>query len=176
MIQDIIDDIQRVRIHAIDNKQDGIGGMLENIINKLQRRDMFLLHDWNKGGKPVLCIDFDGVISQYKHGWQGVARLDGELPMEGAFDFIRKAINHFSVLIFSARCNDPQGIGAMCEWMKEHGLEGWIVNQLVFQPGKPSFFVHIDDRSIQFTGDWSKLDPEELLNYKPWYYSLPDYR
>ena len=33
---------------------------------------------------------------------------------------------------------------------------------------KPAATVTIDDRAMEFNGDWSSYDPEHLLTFKPW--------
>lgn len=62
--------------------------------------------------KPILCLDFDGVIHSYVSGWQG-ANAVADPPVKGAFTFIKNALNHFDVYIFSSRSNQPGGIAAM---------------------------------------------------------------
>jgi hypothetical protein len=37
--------------------------------------------------KPILCLDFDGVIHSYTRGWSG-ANVVSDAPVKGAFDFI----------------------------------------------------------------------------------------
>ena len=130
----------------------------------------WLLPLWRDLKKPILCVDFDGCISNYKHPWRGVAELTGDSPVPGAFDFLEKAIKKFTVLIFSSRCNAMEGIAAMQGWMLSNGLKKEVLDELYFQPGKPSAFMIIDDRARQFTGDWSEFDPDEMLKFEPWYY------
>jgi hypothetical protein len=46
-----------------------------------------------------------------------------------------------------------------------------IANQLTFTAEKGAMFIGIDDRVIQFRGDWSdpQFEPERLLAFTPWY-------
>jgi hypothetical protein len=62
--------------------------------------------------KPILCLDFDGVIHSYTSGWQGAAIIPDQ-PVEGALNFIYRATDHFRVAIFSSRSNQPGGVDAM---------------------------------------------------------------
>ena len=63
-------------------------------------------------GKPILCLDFDGVIHSYTSGWKG-ADVIPDPPVDGALDFLERASAHFDVQIFSSRSNQPGGIEAM---------------------------------------------------------------
>lgn len=110
--------------------------------------------------KPILSLDFDGVIHWYRHGWKGLTVIDDE-PVPGAKEFIEKAQNHFEIVIFSSRSSSKAGIEAMQAWMKKYGFP-----KVTFAKDKPKAFLTIDDRAIQFKGDW--VEPEELLNFKPW--------
>ena len=110
--------------------------------------------------KPVLSLDFDGVLHWYRNGWKGAAVIDDE-PTPGAVEFVTNAQNYFKVVIYSSRSNQPGGIEAMQAWMKKHGFP-----EVEFAKEKPKAFLTIDDRAINFQGEWS--DPQELLKFKPW--------
>lgn len=120
--------------------------------------------------KPILCLDFDGVIHSYAIGWKG-ADVIPDLPVEGAFAFIAEAVKHFRVAIFSSRTNQPGGLDAMKDWFTfqtEIGFRdrpGWV-DQLEWPLEKPPAMVTIDDRAITFTGEWPSM--ESLLAFKPW--------
>jgi hypothetical protein len=153
---------------------DGNRIQLQSIINKLKEQEKWLLPDWRELKKPIMCLDFDGVVSEYKHGWEGPGTIN-DIPVPGAIEFIQKALKHFHVLIFSSRCNHPEGIAAMKEWLLTNGLQS--VSELHFQPGKPSFSIMIDDRALKFNGDWNMHEPIQLARYfKPWYYHRAGWR
>ena len=110
--------------------------------------------------KPILSLDFDGVLHWYRNGWKGAAIIDDE-PTPGAVDFVNNAQNYFKIVVFSSRSNQAGGIEAMKKWMENHGFP-----EVSFATEKPKAFLTIDDRAIRFEGTW--FDPEELLKFQPW--------
>lgn len=110
--------------------------------------------------KPILCLDFDGVIHWYRNGWKGIAVIDDE-PVPGAKEFIENAQNYFRIVVYSSRSSSEAGIQAMQNWMEKNGFP-----KVNFAKEKPKAFLTIDDRALQFTGEW--FDPEALLSFKPW--------
>jgi hypothetical protein len=61
----------------------------------------------------------------------------------------------------------------MAQWVDYHlchtfdlGTARLIYSELKFPENKPPALVSIDDRVIQFTGQWPSI--EELKNFKPW--------
>ncbi len=110
--------------------------------------------------KPTLCLDFDGVIHWYRNGWKGVAVIDDD-PVPGAKEFIENAQNYFKIVVYSSRSSSETGIQAMQKWMEKNGFP-----KVSFAKEKPKAFLTIDDRALQFTGEW--FDPEALLSFKPW--------
>lgn len=124
--------------------------------------------------KPILCLDFDGVIHAYTSGWQGAAVIP-DPPVDGALNFIINAQSVFTVAIYSTRSHQPGGREAMRAWLKMHyaaALDGgWkeaerVLKDVEFPETKPPAFVGIDDRQITFTGQWPALDV--LQNFTPW--------
>lgn len=114
--------------------------------------------------KPLLCVDFDGVIHEYVSGWEAADVIrDGPVP--GAIEFLEEAVEHFQVAIFSARSNQPGGMDAMKEWLSMH-LECGAFESLQWPTEKPPARVSIDDRALTFTGEWP--DMQDLLDFKPW--------
>jgi hypothetical protein len=112
--------------------------------------------------KPILCLDFDGVIHDYRHGWSGASIVDGE-PVPGSIEFLHAAIERFQVMVFSSRTHQFGGITAMEQWMKRHSMPTLALS---FPGNKPPAFVTLDDRAITFTGEWPSID--SLLAFKPW--------
>ena len=120
--------------------------------------------------KPILCLDFDGVIHSYTSLWKS-ADIIPDPPVPGAFDFIAEAVGHFRVVIFSSRSHQPGGIEAMKDWLcanTEIGFRDkprWI-DQIEWPTEKPSAMLTLDDRAITFIGQWPSI--ESLLAFKPW--------
>lgn len=122
--------------------------------------------------KPILCLDFDGVIHSYASGWQGAAIIS-DPPVDGAIAFMLAALGQFDVVIFSSRSNQPGGLRAMQTWLKLHADGAWYespvgpgLKDVRFVTEKPAALVTIDDRAITFDGTWPSLDL--LKEFKPW--------
>ena len=75
-----------------------------------------------KKEKPILLLDFDGVLNSYSSGWKG-ARVIPDPPVPGALEFIVEAIEHFQVCIYSARSRHVGGKRAMKKWLRKHYIE-----------------------------------------------------
>ena len=126
-------------------------------------------------GKPILCLDFDGVVHSYTSGWQG-ADVIPDPPVPGAMDFLYRCLGKFRVAIFSSRSNQPSGIQAMRTWLARYaeadlGREklGWETpwwTAIEWPTEKPPAFLTIDDRALTFTGEWPAIN--DLLAFKPW--------
>jgi hypothetical protein len=133
--------------------------------------------------KPILCVDFDGVIHSYTNGWKGACVIP-DPPVPGALRWLWKATEWFDVHIYSSRTKDEHGREAMLAWMvdksREEFGEGHPMSEIrgdlspehqypiTFSHEKPAAFLTIDDRAVCFHGDWNELEPSELLSFKPW--------
>jgi hypothetical protein len=124
--------------------------------------------------KPILCLDFDGVIHSYTSGWQG-ADVVSDVPVDGAMLFIWNISDHFQINIFSSRSNQSGGIHAMKSWLTRHFRDFWsadrthcddILAEIKWPKEKPAAFITIDDRALTFDGVWPSID--SLKAFKPW--------
>lgn len=142
--------------------------------------------------KPILCLDFDGVLHGYQSGWRG-ARTVPDPPVPGAMKFLIDALDHFEVAIHSSRSRYFGGRGAMKAWLRHHLCEHFwagggtdvsnlyasadydehyllkadlIVKRISFPLWKPPAHVTLDDRAVTFEGAWPAM--EHLKNFKPW--------
>lgn len=123
--------------------------------------------------KPIICIDFDGVIHSYDRGWQD-GNIYGHVT-SGFWQWATRASALFTLMIYSSRSKTPEGIAAMGEWLDAQWEEYAAQRMprpdrpaLAFAHEKPPAFLTIDDRAIQFRGDWSDLNPETLRKYEVW--------
>lgn len=125
-------------------------------------------------GKPILCLDFDGVCHSYASGWKGAENIpDDYVP--GLFEFLEAVKDDFDIQVFSSRSHQKGGVEAMTFWFVEQrklwrsrGRKPPIDTplNLSFPKEKPAAMVSIDDRCLLFTGEWPSL--ETLKNFQPW--------
>lgn len=138
-------------------------------------------------GKPILCLDFDGVCHMYTSGWKGAAVIP-DPPVPGLFEFIDSCTPYFDLQIFSSRSHQEGGVEAMREWFQagrfayinagkfshendNEEARKWVDETLKFPKEKPPAFLGLDDRVLNFQGAWPNV--EELRGYKTWtQYSL----
>jgi len=128
-------------------------------------------------GKPILCLDFDGVIHSYTSGWQG-AGVAADPPVDGTLEYLIEATKHYRVLVYSSRSKSFAGRRAMKRYIREHFTMpltfspdhdcDWLHEAIEFPWFKPPALLTIDDRALTFTGDWSDFSPDKLRQFKPW--------
>jgi hypothetical protein len=126
---------------------------------------------------PILCVDFDGVIHSYTSAWVNEYTIP-DPPVPGALRWLWEATKIFKVVIYSSRSKSEAGRVAMREWMGmwsvdpvlgiPHDWDCAPLAELDYAHEKPAAFLTIDDRAVQFDGNWTKLDPEKLRLFKPW--------
>lgn len=125
--------------------------------------------------KPILCLDFDGVLHSYTSGWKG-AGVASDPPVDGAAQFLYEATKHFTVAIYSSRSKSLTGRWCMQRYVREHldtsltwspdHDHDWVSEAIKWPWFKPSAFLTLDDRAVTFEGSFP--DPEELRAFKPW--------
>lgn len=127
--------------------------------------------------KPILCLDFDGVIHGYTTGWTGPGNIP-DPPVPGAIEWIRSLLGcpenegigdrykDFKIAIYSSRSRYWFGRWAMKNWLTKHGLTRYEIELIDFPTQKPPAFLQIDDRAICFTGIFPTA--EEMKAFKPW--------
>lgn len=121
--------------------------------------------------KPILLVDFDGVIHSYRSGWQkGGATVIPDEMVPGFWEWAQEVSRTFDIQVFSARSSAPGGIEAMAAWLQDNRPPGGVGREvsISFPTVKPAAFLTIDDRCIQFTGSWAGLGTEQLLAFRPW--------
>lgn len=79
--------------------------------------------------KPILCLDFDGVLHSYTSGWHGARRIP-DPPVSGALEFVVGALEWFQVAILSSRSHAWFGRYAMKRWLREHLYALGIANEV----------------------------------------------
>ena len=97
----------------------------------------------------TVCLDFDGVIHSYQSGWQGETTI-ADPPIHGVDRAISRLRKDYRVVVHSARCRSEEGRFAVEKWLAKNRIE---VDEVC--ENKPPAFVYVDDRAIQFKGNWS---------------------
>ena len=93
----------------------------------------------------VICLDFDGVLHSYTHGWTGTRPTD--LPTPGAVMFTRWLLQRgYQVVVQSTRARLTDGHQAILDWLKHYGFPYAI--GVVTE--KPAACLYVDDRAWRF--------------------------
>lgn len=140
--------------------------------------------------KPILCLDFDGVIHAYTTKWTNAWTIsDG--PMPGAIKALLDYLDAgFEVAIYSSRSKSIRGRWAMKRWLGKHIADHWVTGtngpsfveaecwgdaagvyrRFSWPWFKPSAMMTIDDRALTFNGDWldAAYSPDAIRAFKPW--------
>lgn len=107
--------------------------------------------------KKSVAVDFDGVIHGYSEGWK-----DGEVydePVEGSIEALEELSTMFNIYIFTVRKNKE----VVKNYIQKYSpnLKFKVTNK------KPHAEMYIDDRAINFSGDW-KDTMNQVKNFQTW--------
>jgi len=116
--------------------------------------------------QKYVCVDLDGTIAHYK-GWVSETHF-GE-PITGVHEALEKIRSGgWKIIIHTTRGNRT----LIREYLEKHTIPFDYINENPDQPpgasdGKPIAEAYVDDRGIQFNGDWA-VTVEEILKFIPW--------
>lgn len=114
----------------------------------------------------VVCIDLDGTISHYVE-WVDEKTFGGIVP--NADSALRELKSKgYTIIIYTTRGNKE----LVAEFLSKNNIPFDYINENPNQPrnaigGKPLADVYVDDRGLQFSGDW-KNTLEKILSFKTW--------
>ena len=104
--------------------------------------------------KKTICVDFDGVLNEY-NGYE-----EGDLgePLTGSKEFIKELRKKYKVVILTSRQKEQ-----VIDWLNNNGFPSMKVTNR-----KVPAVAYIDDRAIQFNGNYKKVI-SRLKNFKPYW-------
>ena len=109
--------------------------------------------------KKTILVDLDGVLNTYTGKFD-----ENFIPpiKEGARELITDLSENYKIVIFTTRNSFLAS-----KWIVENGLGEYVEN--VTNVKEPAYLI-VDDRCINFDGDYSKLK-NKIDNFKVWYKS-----
>ena len=125
--------------------------------------------------RPIICVDFDGVIHSYKSGWKGPRNIP-DPPVAGAIEWLMMMESadtgaphwkrRFDVCIYSSRSRYLLGRLAMKRWLFKYHMPPDTLDGIRFPLMKPPAHIQIDDRAFLFEGAFPSIAVIE--QFKPW--------
>jgi len=109
----------------------------------------------------TICLDFDGVVHSYVSGWKG-ASIVPDPPVPTTKRSIELLRMDYEVKIYSSRCGQEGGKEAIVRWLSKYNI---VVDEVCDH--KPPAIVYVDDRGLQFNGDWMQTI-DAIHNFKHW--------
>jgi len=116
--------------------------------------------------KKTICVDFDGVITDYD-GYKGWGNLHE--PVFGVAETLAKLREDGWKIIVHTTRNETRLIE---DYMNNHKIPFDEINRnsdgyMHANQGKPYADIYLDDRSLTFNGNWSKTY-EQIKRFKTW--------
>ncbi len=117
-------------------------------------------------GTKYVCVDLDGTIAHYQE-WKGETYF-GE-PVDGVQEALSRLRSAgWKIIIFTTRGNSQ----LVVDYLNSHSIPFDFINHNPDQPpntfqGKPYAEAYVDDRGIQFNGNW-QATADEVLHFQPW--------
>jgi hypothetical protein len=119
----------------------------------------------NSKGKLTICVDFDGVIHKYTHWNSGLLNAQ-------CIDYAPEALQSLRNLGHTIIIHTTRDEEEIKQWLETFHVPYDYINENPEiqgrNPGKPIADIYVDDRAIQFNGNWSTTY-YEILNFTPWY-------
>ena len=144
------------QIQHLEKNMDLLNEKGVHIYYKLiEKKD--ILQKKMKNEYPVIAVDFDGVLNKYS-GWKG--ENDLSVPQSSVKYFLEELNKDYSVIIFTARDTDK-----VEEWFKKYELDKYILH---ITNMKPRAVAYIDDRAINYDGNYKKV-LNKLKDFKTWW-------
>lgn len=104
--------------------------------------------------KKTICVDFDGALNEY----DGYEEGDLGEPLTGSKEFIKELRKKYKVVILTSRPKEQ-----VIDWLNNNGFPSMKVTNR-----KVPAVAYIDDRAIQFNGNYKKVI-SQLKNFKPYW-------
>ncbi len=107
--------------------------------------------------KKTILLDLDGVLNTYNGEYD-----KNYIPpiKDGAYNLIKELAKDYKIVIFTTRNSLIAS-----KWVIENGLDKYVEN--VTNVKEPAYLI-IDDRCINFDGDYRKLE-KQIKNFEVWY-------
>ena len=102
--------------------------------------------------EKTIAIDLDGVFDKYTNYTDDIPPIK-----KGAKEFIVKLSKYYDLILFTTRNSK-----LATEWLINNKIDKYFQN--VTNVKMPAY-IYLDDRSIQFKGDYDKT-LEEIKDYK----------
>ncbi len=107
--------------------------------------------------KKTLLIDLDGVLNCYNGNFD----KDFIPPvLNGSKEFLQNISTDYEIKIFTTRNKL-----LTAKWLIQNGLDDFVTD---ITDKKELSWLYIDDRCLQFKGDFEKLT-NEINHFEPWY-------
>lgn len=118
----------------------------------------------------VAAIDFDGVIHKYGNGWQKGIIYDEVVP--GAKEGITTLKDAgYHIMIYTTRTNpqfrkngEPEQYDQLVQYLEKNQIP---YDRIYVGSGKPMAHLYLDDRGINFNGDWKKA-VDDIIKFEVW--------
>jgi len=113
---------------------------------------IFQLTVYGEFNKKTIMIDLDGVLDNY-------TVYTDEIPSirSGAREFVKKLSDNYELVLFTTR-NSKQAV----EWLQSNKIDNYFTG--VTNVKSPAY-IYIDDRALNFSGDYDKT-LDEIEKFK----------